>query len=86
MNAIKTTLTEQLLETSYGTEFENHAQFILALTKLGYIGTRISKDDGIDGVILNKKHSKRISSYTCIYGPMKSTEWNAKKRKLKVIF
>ncbi|TCI33822.1 hypothetical protein EVJ29_13105 [Exiguobacterium sp. SH4S7] len=72
------------LEYATGDMFETDVQFILALENHNYIGTRMKKDDGVDGLIIKREsnNKKSVVLYS-IYGPEQSTRWNIKMRKIE---
>lgn len=71
------------LESASGERFEMYAQFMLSLIHSNYIGTRIHKDDGIDGILLLRETGSGDPRIYSIYGPEKGTGWNSKFPKIK---
>lgn len=69
---------ESLIEKSFGEEFENIASFIMHLIDPLFLGTRNSKDGGIDGI---KVIGKGRAIYSA-YGPKDTTDWNKAKYKI----
>ncbi|MBD8523823.1 hypothetical protein [Lysinibacillus fusiformis] len=71
------------LESATGERFEMYAQVMLSLIHSNYIGTRIHKDDGIDGILLLRECGSGDPRIYSIYGPEKGTGWNSKFPKIK---
>lgn len=71
------------LESASGERFEMYAQFMLSLIHSSYIGTRIHKDDGIDGILLSRENGRGEPIIYSIYGPEKGTGWSSKFPKVK---
>lgn len=83
---LKTYSTRQELYSATGERFEIYVQFILGAIKDDYIGTRIHKDNGIDGLIFSKKIKKSPNKLFSIYGPEKHTLWSKKFKKIQSDF
>ncbi|WP_214823860.1 hypothetical protein [Exiguobacterium algae] len=72
------------LEYATDNNFETFVQYILGLENNNYIGTRMKRDDGVDGLIIKRESNdkKSVVLYS-IYGPEQSTRWNIKMRKIE---
>ena len=80
---LKTFSSLKELESATGERFEMYAQYMLSLINVGYIGTRIHKDNGIDGILLSKESKSGETVIYSIYGPEKGTGWTSKFTKIK---
>ena len=80
---LKTFSSLKELESATGERFEMYAQYMLSLIHSSYIGTRIHKDNGIDGILLSRESSREDTVIYSIYGPEKGTGWSSKFSKIK---
>lgn len=83
MERLKTFNSLKELESATGERFEIYAQYMLSLIHTGYIGTRIHKDNGIDGILLSRESRDVEPVIYSIYGPERGTNWTSKLRKIK---
>lgn len=82
-NSVRTIYAVNEVEYATGEQFERYAQYLLTLMHATYIGTRIHKDKGIDGLILERGSKRAPTIFYAIYGPEKTTVWAKRLSKLK---
>jgi hypothetical protein len=78
MEHIRVSYIETELLKSYGTDFENISSFIMHLIDPRFVGTRTTKDGGIDGIKIIGNGRALYS----IYGPKETKDWKRAKGKL----